>query len=151
MDALNVNITPHLRSGVRLLPAAHGRLDASALLGLGLAAESNVDARKSHHDDEEHDHDDFDSFAVELGDVADSDLLEQRLVQLVATHDILRVKGFLNRPGRDRREVIQGVGPRFQRYFDRDWRADEPRRSQLVIIGMTGLDRHAITVALGAA
>ena len=83
--------------------------------------------------------------------MADSDLLEQRLVQLVATHDILRVKGFLNRPGRDRREVIQGVGPRFQRYFDRDWRADEPRRSQLVIIGMTGLDRHAITVALGAA
>jgi cobalamin biosynthesis protein CobW len=151
MDALNGDITPHLRSGVRLLPAAHGQLDSSALLGLGLAAESDIDARKSHHDDEEHDHDDFESFAIELGDVADADSLEQRLVQLVATHDILRVKGFLNRPGRDRREVIQGVGPRFQRYFDRDWRADEPRRSQLVIIGMAGLDQHAITVALGAA
>lgn len=151
MDALNGDITPHLRSGVCLLPAAHGRLDSSALLGLGLAAESDIAARKSHHDNEEHDHDDFDSFSIELDDVADSDLLEQRLIKLVATHDILRVKGFLNRPGRDRREVIQGVGPRFQRYFDRDWRADEPRRSQLVIIGMTGLDRHAITVALGAA
>ena len=79
-----------------------------------------------------------------------SDKLEQRLLALVAAHDILRIKGFLNRPGRDRREVIQGVGPRFQRYFDRDWRADEPRRSQLVFIGMAGLDQHAITLALSA-
>ena len=150
LNALNKDIAPHLRTGVRVLQTTHGRLDPSALLGLGLAAEADIDARRSHHDGEDHDHDDFDSFAVELGDVADSDKLEQRLLALVAAHDILRIKGFLNRPGRDRREVIQGVGPRFQRYFDRDWRADEPRRSQLVFIGMAGLDQHAITLALSA-
>ncbi|MFT6579650.1 MAG: cobalamin biosynthesis protein CobW [Alphaproteobacteria bacterium] len=149
LAALNKEITGQLRDGVRLLSAAHGKLDPAVLLGLGLESETDIDARKSHHDDEEeHDHDEFDSFAVDLGDIDDADGLEQRLVQLVRDHDILRVKGFLNRPGRDRREIIQGVGPRFQRYFDRDWRDDEPRRSQLVIIGMAGLDQSAITQSL---
>ena len=146
LAALHKEIGAQLRDGVRLLSAAHGKLDPAVLLGLGLESETDMAARKSHHDDEaDHDHDEFDSFAVDLGEVADSDALEQKLIQLVNDHNILRVKGFLDRPGRDRREVIQGVGPRFQRYFDRDWRADETRRSQLVIIGMAGLDQAAIT------
>jgi cobalamin biosynthesis protein CobW len=43
---------------------------------------------------------------------------------------------------------VQGVGPRFQRYFDRDWRAGEARRSELVVIGLKGLDRMAIESAI---
>jgi cobalamin biosynthesis protein CobW len=147
--SLNEDLAGQLRAGVQILPAAHGQLDPAALLGLGLEAEADLAARHSHHDEgEAHDHDEFDSFAVDLGDVNDADGLEQRLIQLVHDHDILRVKGFLNRPGRDRREIIQGVGPRFQRYFDRDWRDDEPRRSQLVIIGMAGLNQSAITQSI---
>ncbi|MEK9660142.1 MAG: GTP-binding protein, partial [Alphaproteobacteria bacterium] len=42
-----------------------------------------------------------------------------------------------------------GVGDRFQRYFDRDWRHGEARRSELVVIGRAGIDRAAITAALG--
>jgi cobalamin biosynthesis protein CobW len=146
LASLNEDLAGQLRDGVQLLPAAHGQLDPAALLGLGLEAEADLAARHSHHDEgEDHDHDEFDSFAVDLGDVEDADALEAILVQLVRDHGILRVKGFLNRPGRDRREIIQGVGPRFQRYFDRDWREGEDRRSQLVIIGMAGLDQPTIT------
>jgi cobalamin biosynthesis protein CobW len=63
----------------------------------------------------------------------------------MAAHDILRVKGFLDVPGKPLRLAIQGVGPRLDRYFDRPWRADEPRTSAIVIIGQKGLDRAAIT------
>ena len=36
-----------------------------------------------------------------------------------AAHDILRVKGFVDVPGRERRQVVQAVGDRVQHYFDR--------------------------------
>ncbi|MDE0814677.1 MAG: cobalamin biosynthesis protein CobW [Alphaproteobacteria bacterium] len=151
LATLNTDIAAQARPGVTVLPSAHGRLDPAVLLGLELESEAEIDQRWSHHDDEgDHDHDDFESFSVDLGVVPDSSILEKRLIKLVAEHNILRIKGFLNRPDRDRREIIQGVGPRFQRYFDRDWGADEARQSQLVIIGKTGLDQRAITQALNA-
>ena len=46
------------------------------------------------------------------------------------------------------RHVVQGVGPRIQRYFDRIWEPGEARRSRLVVIGQIGLDRSAIEDAL---
>ena len=139
-----------MRAGVHPVHSAHARVDAAVLLGIGAAAEDDLDSRPSHHDDEdgEHDHDDFESFTVTLGPVTDAGALEARLVEVVTAHDVLRIKGFLDRPGRERREVLQGVGPRFQCYFDRDWRAGEPRRSELVVIGLKGLDRAAITAAI---
>ena len=33
------------------------------------------------------------------------------------------------------RLVVQGVGQRFDSYFDRTWRADESRATNLVLIG----------------
>ena len=42
------------------------------------------------------------------------------------------------------RLVVQGVGGRFQHYYDRDWRDDETRVSRLVVIGQRGLDQAAI-------
>ena len=62
----------------------------------------------------------------------------------MAHHDILRVKGFLDVPGKPMRLAVQGVGPRLDRYFDRPWREGE-RRSALVVIGRKGLDRANIT------
>lgn len=150
MARVEAELSPSLRAGVHLVHSAHARVDAAALLGIDAAAEDDLDSRPSHHDgvDGEHDHDDFESFTVDLGTVADAEALEARLVEVVTTHDVLRIKGFLDRPGRDRREVLQGVGPRFQRYFDRDWRDGEARRSELVVIGLKGLDRPAIEAAI---
>ena len=70
------------------------------------------------------------------------------MLELIEKHDILRLKGFLHVPDKNMRHVVQGVGPRIQRYFDRIWEPGEARRSRLVVIGQIGLDRSAIEDAL---
>ena len=64
---------------------------------------------------------------------------------------MLRVKGFLDVPGRNRRQVVQAVGDRIEQHFDRAWLPNERRMSRLVVIGRKGIDRAAIRSALGAA
>jgi cobalamin biosynthesis protein CobW len=146
---IDAMVARHLRPTVKTLRASHGQIDASVLLGLGMEAETDLDSRPSHHDDgHEHDHDDFDSFVIDLGETEDPDLLLTRLEATIVEHDILRVKGFLAVPGKDMRLAIQAVGGRIQRYFDRDWRNNDTRSSRLVIIGHHGLDEASITKAL---
>lgn len=41
------------------------------------------------------------------------------------------------------RLVLQGVGQRFDHFYDRPWQPDEPRRTRLVFIGH-GLERTSI-------
>jgi cobalamin biosynthesis protein CobW len=96
-----------------------------------------------------HDHDDFESFVVTAGSIEDGHAFLARLRTTIGLHDVLRVKGFIDLPGRDRRQVVQAVGDRLQQHFDRSWRADEKRETRLVVIGRKGLDRAAITAALG--
>ncbi len=121
--------------GVKLVHAQHGKLDPAVLLGLERAVENVIDQRKTHHDEEEdHDHDAFDSVSVTL-DVTDRARLLSALAGLVERHEIYRVKGFVALPGAAMRLVVQGVGRRFDSYFDRAWRSDEARVTQLVLIG----------------
>ncbi|MCC7045137.1 MAG: cobalamin biosynthesis protein CobW [Alphaproteobacteria bacterium] len=143
-------IAASLRPGVKLVDSDHGRVPVEALRGIVAAAENDLAARRSHHDAEDgaHDHDDFTSFSVDLPPVADTERLVRDLQRVVAAHDILRVKGFIDVPGRSRRQVVQGVGDRFQTYYDRPWRDDERRRGALVVIGRNGLDRAAIERAI---
>lgn len=155
---INEELSARVRDHVKFIKTDFGRIDPSILLGLDAAAEDDLAGRHSHHDhDHDHDHDDdhhhhhhdhnhdeFESFSVSLGPIDDADALEARLLDVVNAHDILRIKGFLDIPGKPMRHVVQGVGPRFQRYFDRPWAADETRSSQLVVIGKHGLDRAAI-------
>jgi len=142
-------LAPHRRPGVRAVSATHGRLDPAVLLGLDAEAEDDLDTRPSVHDGEdEHDHDDFDSFTLALGPVRDPDALERRLVAAVNDHDIFRIKGFAHVPGKPRRLVVQGVGGRFLRFFDRDWAAVEIPRTELVVIGRSGMDRAGIEAVL---
>ena len=57
-----------LPRSVKMVTVADGKVDPAALLGLGVGTEDDIENRKTHHDDElDHDHDDFDSFVVELG------------------------------------------------------------------------------------
>src|SRR3546814_12295025 len=56
-----------LRPGARIVRATQGAVDPAILLGLSAAAESDLDSRPSHPADESgHDHDDFDSFVLEI-------------------------------------------------------------------------------------
>ena len=130
---------------VRLIDSVHGAIDTKVLLGIGAGVEDVINGRWSHHDaEDEHDHDDFYSFIVNVGDVPDPQGLESRIKIATTKHKILRVKGFVHVPGKDMRHVVQAVGPRIERYYDRAWDQDEARRSDLVIIGETGLDQAAI-------
>ena len=143
-------VAAELRDGVKLVRASHGAVDPAVILGLEAGAESDLDARPSHHDaEDDHDHDDFVSHAFEFGEVADPAALMDKLRGAVADQDILRVKGFLAVAGKTMRLVLQGVGGRLDGYFDRDWHPEEARRSRLVVIGLAGLDRVAVESVLG--
>jgi cobalamin biosynthesis protein CobW len=58
------------------------------------------------------------------------------------------MKGFLDVAAKPMRLLVQGVGQRFRREFDRPWRQDEARRGRLVVIGEKGIDQGAIAAAL---
>ncbi len=147
--AVAARVAAELRPGVKTILAEHGKVDPAVLLGLDAAAEDDIDSRYSHHDGEdEHGHDDFDSFTIALDPVADPAALEARIRAAVAAHDILRIKGFVVVPGKAMRHVVQAVGGRIQRYYDREWRPGEERLGQLVVIGQTGLDRAAVAAAI---
>jgi len=138
-----------LRPAVKLVPTRHGAVDAEVLLGLGLASEADIGNRPSHHDDEsDHDHDEFESIAISLRELAHPAVLVDRLEPVIARHDILRVKGFAAVAGKPMRLVVQGVGARVQHYYDRAWAAGEPREGRLVVIGQKGLATAAIRAAL---
>ena len=141
---------PHLRPGARIVKAAHGRVPPDLLLGLDAAAEADLASRRSHHDDldEPHDHDEFESFVMAPGTIDDPAAFAERLSAAAAAHGVLRAKGFLDVAGRRRRLVVQAVGTRVDRHFDRDWHAHEARESRLVVIGLAPLDRAVVEAAI---
>jgi cobalamin biosynthesis protein CobW len=149
--AASAQIARELKRAAKVVPASFGAIDANVLLGLAAAAESDLDNRFSHHELQgaDHDHDDFDSFHLDLPQLKRPEDLLARLLPAIERHDILRVKGFMDVAGKEMRLVLQGVGPRLQHYYDRAWHADEDRRSRLVVIGLKGLDRAAIARELG--
>lgn len=146
---VRAEIAAVLRPGVKVLATRRSVVEPVVVLGLSAAAEDDLAARPSHHDGEDgHDHDDFESFAIVLPEVTNSDALVARIEAVIAAHDILRLKGFLAVQGKTARQVVQAVGARLERWFDRPWRTGEERASRLVVIGQKGLDQAAITAAI---
>jgi cobalamin biosynthesis protein CobW len=147
--AVEALIRAELRPGVRLVWTSHGKVDPTVALGLGVSAETDLANRPSHHaGGEEHGHDEFESFVLAVPPMGDPEPLAQRLRAAIRGHDILRVKGFLAVAGKPLRHVVQAVGERVDRYYDRPWRADEAQAGELVVIGLKGLDRTAIADAI---
>lgn len=144
LDRAAGELSASARKGVSIIRAENGNVDARVLLGLGARAEDDLDTRPSHHDEGEHDHDDFDSFALGFGSVADPMVLETALDRLIAEHGVLRIKGFVHVYEKPMRHVVQAAGPRIERYFDRTWNPGEVRESRLVFIGEKGLDESAV-------
>ena len=134
---------------VKIIETREGRIDPVILLGLAAAVEDDLAQRPSHHDAEEgHDHDDFESFVVDIPATSDPAGLLARLSATAASFDVLRMKGFIEVSGKPMRLLVQGVGARFRQQFDRPWNAGDTNRGRLVVIGEKGLDRVAITAAL---
>ena len=154
IDGVFSQIEGQTRAGVRLLRSDADGLSGEVLLGLRFAAEDDMEGRREvhhHHDGEdgehEHGHDEFETFAVTLGEIADTTAFAERLTGVIRGHGILRLKGFAAVAGKPMRLVVQAVGPRIETWFDRPFGSD-PRETRLVVIGEAGLDRAAITAAL---
>ena len=138
-----------LPRSVKVLAVADGKVDESLLLGLGVGTEADIANRRTRHDaEEDHDHDDFDSFVVALDEIADPSALSARIAAVAEDFDVLRVKGFAAVADKPLRLLVQAVGARVTHQFDRPWRAAEPRDGRLVVIGLKGLDRAAVTRAI---
>ena len=164
-DALVASLKQSSRNGVQIVKTSMGKLPVDVLLGQGIGAETDLASRHEvhhHHDhnhddrtqvDEDdhhkHDHDAFESFVVNLGEVADTKVFADQVSQIISTHDILRLKGFAAVAGKPMRLTLQAVGPRVETYFDQPFDM-APRITRLVVIGQTGLDRPEIEAALNA-
>jgi cobalamin biosynthesis protein CobW len=142
-------IAKALPRAVKIVSVADGKVDPTALLGLGMATEDDIANRRTRHDAElEHDHDDFDSFVLPLPEISDPSSLAARIAAAAAGANVLRVKGFAAVTGKPMRLLVQAVGPRVIHHYDRAWTAAERRQGRLVVIGLKGLDRDGVTRAL---
>lgn len=153
LEQVKADVAERSSRRVNMVPASFGKLGADVLLGLGVGTEDDIANRKSHHeihhaDGHEHDHDEFESFIVEAGSVADPKAFAEKLKAVIADHDVLRLKGFVDVPGKPMRMVVQAVGQRIEHYFDRPWAAGEERSTRLVVIGLHDIDEAAIAKAV---
>jgi cobalamin biosynthesis protein CobW len=172
--ALAAKLKSESRDGVQVIRATMGALPTDVLLGQGIGAEADMENRHEvhhhHHDDHaddhhaddhheghddhhhhhhDHDHDAFESFVVQRGEITDAGAFATQVAEIIRSHDILRLKGFAAVTGKPMRLTLQAVGPRVDTYFDKPFGSD-PRTTRLVVIGQSGLDRAAITAALSA-
>lgn len=122
---------------VKIVHSDRGKLDTSILLGFEAAVEDNLDTRPSHHDiEEEHEHDEeITSTHLILDRTFDPEKLQQQLQVLAQQQEIYRIKGFVAVPDKPMRLVMQGVGTRFEKFYDRPWTTGEARQTRLVFIG----------------
>jgi cobalamin biosynthesis protein CobW len=140
-----------LPRSVKIVTVAGGKVDASALLGLNIGTEADIENRRTHHDDElDHDHDDFDSFVVALPEIDDPAVISKKVSSAAAENGVLRIKGFAAVRGKSMRLLVQAVGPRVASHYDRPWNGAERRETRLVVIGLKGLDQEVIRRVLGA-
>ncbi|WP_263263718.1 cobalamin biosynthesis protein CobW [Pseudomonas sp. RIT-PI-S] len=155
LERVRAEVSEELPAAVKVIEASAGKLPLAVLLGLGAESEAHIDGRPTHHDqhhdgeEADHDHDAFDSIWVQLPEAPEAALLSA-LEGVVQRHGVLRVKGFAAIPGKPMRLLVQGVGSRFDRHFDRPWGAGEERVSRLVLIGQA-LDEAALREELNHA
>lgn len=126
-----------LPAGVKIVPCRDGKINPDILLGFNAAVEDNLENRPSHHDsEEEHEHDqEINSVQFICDQAFEPKALINNLQQLVQEQEIYRIKGFVDVPNKPMRLVLQGVGNRFESFYDRLWQTSESRQTRLVLIG----------------
>ncbi len=136
---------------VKMVASDRGQLDPAVVLGFQAAVEEDLAARPSHHDTEEdHDHDEeITSTHLILNRAFDPALLQNQLQLLAQEQEIYRIKGFVAVPNKPMRLVLQGVGTRFDQFYDRPWQPQEAQQTRLVFIGRD-LNRAEISSQLVA-
>lgn len=130
-------LAQEIPAGVKMISCRDGQISPDLLLGFNAKVEDNLASRPSHHDhEEEHEHDDdINSVEIITETTFDPQSLVTKLKQLAQDSDVYRVKGFVNVPNKPMRMVLQGVGNRFDTFYDRLWSESESRQTRLVFIG----------------
>ncbi|MFB6307462.1 MAG: cobalamin biosynthesis protein CobW [Flavobacteriales bacterium] len=135
-------LNKRVNNNTKVLPVSHGDVPVDVLLGVGASAEDDLESRHSiheahHENEEEHEHDDsIQSVSITLDqDPTNKKVIVDSLKKLVDKHEIYRIKGYVNIPDKPMRLLVQGVGERFETYFDKKWEENEERKTNLVIIG----------------
>ena len=116
-----------------IISMQHGLVNPDLLFDRGCNTEQRLEIDKIDIDEQQIENG-FDSVIIKLGKV-DSDLLVSRLQMLIHEQSVYRAKGFAELPNKMMRQVVQGVGSRIDRSYDRRWGADEERSTHLQIIG----------------
>jgi cobalamin biosynthesis protein CobW len=151
LNQVRIRVQQELPRAVKMVESDRGQLDPNLLMGFHAAVEDDLAARPSHHDQEEdHDHDEeISSTHLILHRSFEPESLQRQLKVLVQQQEIYRIKGFVSVANKSMRLVLQGVGERFDQFFDRPWQPEESRATRLVFIGRR-LDPAAIESQLMA-
>ncbi len=161
MARVEAAIAPDRRSAARVLSATMGELPPAVVLGVRAGAENDTETRLSHHERAgavDHEHDDFDSFVLRTR-FGDRDTAVRSVRAAMDRPDVLRIKGTVEIEGKQAPLAIQAVGPRVETWFvaasatDRNPAAAGGAalaRAGLVVIGLSGLHRGAISKILAA-
>jgi cobalamin biosynthesis protein CobW len=145
LSQIEARLTAVLRPGVRIV-RSQGTLAPLVLIGLNSAAEDDMKARAGHHgEDEEHDHDDFDSIVVTPPPADSIEAMRSRVNNALNLTGVLRVKGHARITDKSAPIVVQGVGGRVELSFGRP---DVKQAEHLVVIGLKGFDGDAARRAL---
>jgi cobalamin biosynthesis protein CobW len=145
LAAIEGRLAAVLRPGVRIV-RSHGALLPSVLIGMNSAAEDDMATRAGHHGEEEdHDHDDFDSIVVKPSPANSIDAMRLRVSDALNLTGVLRVKGHARIDNRPSPVVVQAVGNRVDLSFARP---DVKQAEHLVVIGLKGFDGDAVRRAL---
>jgi cobalamin biosynthesis protein CobW len=136
---------------LNVIEVTEGVVDPAVLLGLGAMAEDDADNRPSHHDGHfDHEHDDFDTVVIEMGEVADPAVITAAIERLAHEQHILRVKGYVAVTGKPMRLLVQAVGARVRHQYDRPWGSDARVTRLVVIAEHDHVNEAAIRDVLGA-
>jgi cobalamin biosynthesis protein CobW len=158
LETVAARLQARCRPGLPVLPMAAGRVDADLLLGTSDDAGAprpspSHDDSHDHDHDHEHDHDHdhshvaIESVALSLHGHWSQVQLEAKLRQLIDEHRLIRAKGWLAMPGKQRLLQIQAVGPRLDCWYEGRQNQFTSTRGrgelQLVVLGFQ-LDRNRI-------
>lgn len=135
-------IKSQISNDVKMIRSVQGNVAPSVLLGVGAAAEQTIDQKHSHHEvhhangEDHHHHDDhINSMVVPVTAAHQPESLVDALKAMVEQFEIYRIKGVIDVPSKPMRMILQGVGGRFEYYYDRKWQPAEKRGTQMVVIG----------------
>ncbi len=128
-------IIKKIKRNLPIIEVQEGIIDPRVILGLESAAEDDLAARPSHHDQEHnHDHDDFESFVISLDAVESPESVSFKMEQIAREQNILRAKGYVAVKNKPMRLLVQAVGARVRSQYDRAWKPNERRESRIVFI-----------------